>query len=272
LLKTRILTAVILAPVAIALVFFAPMWMFRLTAALLMMIGCWEFHRLARLNNSATWLLYSLQAGLIILMYLNWEKLGAYSGPVLIAACIAWGLMFLRLAGYRENQLAGRRFQVISFASALAAITFCWFALCWLRDQTHGEYLILLLLIIIWAADVGAYFSGRALGKTKLAPLISPGKTWEGVIGGIILAGITALLLSRFVPGIERSLLPLMSLTAVTVLTSICGDLFISLHKRTVGLKDAGSLFPGHGGVLDRLDSLLPGSVFFALGIWILRT
>jgi phosphatidate cytidylyltransferase len=272
LLKTRILTAVILAPIAIALVFFAPMWMFRLTAALLMMIGCWEFHRLAMLKSAATWLLYSLQAGLIILMYLNWETVSAYSGPILIAACIAWTLMFLRLAGNHENQDAGSRFQAASFVSALVAITSCWFALCWLRDQTHGEYLILLLLIIIWAADVGAYFSGRAFGKTKLAPVISPKKTWEGVAGGVILAAITALLLSKFVPGTDSSLFALMSLTAVTVMTSICGDLFISLHKRTVKLKDAGSLFPGHGGVLDRLDSLLPGSVFFAMGIWILRS
>jgi phosphatidate cytidylyltransferase len=248
------------------------MWMFRLTAALLMMIGCWEFHRLAMLKNAATWLLYSLQAGLIILMYLNWEALSVYSGPVLMTACIAWALMFMRLAGFHENQDAGVRFQAASFVSALVAITSCWFALCWLRDQTHGEYLILLLLIIIWAADVGAYFSGRAFGKTKLAPLISPKKTWEGVAGGVILAAITALLLSKFVPGIDSSLFPLMGLTAVTVMTSICGDLFISLHKRTVKLKDAGSLFPGHGGVLDRLDSLLPGSVFFAMGIWILRS
>jgi len=248
------------------------MWMFRLTAALLMMIGCWEFHRLARLNNAATWLLYSLQAGLIIVMYLNWDSLSAWSGPVLIAACIAWAMMFLRLAGFSENQEVGGRFQAVSFVSALVAITACWFALCWLRDQPHGEYLILLLLIIIWAADVGAYFSGRAFGKTKLAPLISPKKTWEGVTGGVILAAITALLLSRFVPGIDHAVFPLMSLTAITVMTSICGDLFISLHKRTVKLKDAGSLFPGHGGVLDRLDSLLPGSVFFAMGIWILRT
>ena len=248
------------------------MWMFRLTVALLMMIGCWEFHRLAGLNQAASWLLCSLQAGLIILMYMNWEKLGPYSGPVLTTACIAWALMFLRLAGYHENQQAGSRFQAASFASALAAITFCWFALCWLRDQMHGEYLILLLLMIIWAADVGAYFSGRAFGKTKLAPLISPGKTREGVIGGITLAAVVAFLLSKFVPGIDSTVFSLISLTAITVLTSICGDLFISLHKRTVKLKDAGSLFPGHGGVLDRLDSLLPGSVFFAMGIWILRS
>jgi phosphatidate cytidylyltransferase len=270
LLKTRVLTALILAPLAIALVFFAPDWMFRLTAALLLMIGCWEFHRLAKLNSTATWILYSLQAGLIILMYLNWEKINANAGAILAAACLAWIIMFLRLFSFRDKQAAGLGYKTVSFASALAAITSCWFAICWLRDQSHGEYLILLLLIIIWAADVGAYFSGRALGKTKLAPSISPKKTWEGVIGGFLLAGIAALVVARFAPGIDSPFMPLILLTAVTVLTSVCGDLFISLHKRTVNLKDAGNLFPGHGGVLDRLDSLLPGSVFFAMGIRVL--
>ena len=269
-LKTRILTAVILAPIAIVLVFFAPPWMFRLTAALLLMIGCWEFHRLANLKAAATWVLYSLQAALIILMYLNWEKLDTYAGAILTASCIAWGLMFLRLIAFRDKQAAGKRFQIVSFVSALAAITFCWFALCWLRDQEHGDFLLLLLLFIIWAADVGAYFSGRQFGKTRLAPVISPKKTWEGVLGGIVLAGIVAILLNRFTAAVDASAASLLVLTAVTVMTSIGGDLFISVHKRTVKLKDAGSLFPGHGGVLDRLDSLLPGSAFFALGIWIL--
>jgi phosphatidate cytidylyltransferase len=211
-----------------------------------------------------------LQAGLIILMYLNWEKINAHAGAILAASCVAWIVMFLRLFGFRDNQAAGLSYSTASFASALVAITSCWFAICWIRDQSHGENLILLLLIIIWAADVGAYFSGRAFGKTKLAPSISPKKTWEGVVGGILLAGVAALVVARFAPGIDSPFIPLMLLTAVTVLTSVCGDLFISLHKRTVNLKDAGSLFPGHGGVLDRLDSLLPGSVFFATGIWIL--
>jgi phosphatidate cytidylyltransferase len=260
------LTALVLAPAAIALVFLAPEWVFRLAVAILLMTGSWEFHRLANLRPPVSWMFFGIQAGLIALMHLNWAALSGYATAVLTAGGLAWGLMFLRLAGYREEQEADSRFEAASFISALAAITFCWFALSWLRNQAHGEFLILLLLIIIWAADIGAYFSGRLFGKTKLAPSISPKKTWEGVVGGLLLAAIAATLMSRYVPSVEASVVSLLALTVVTVLASICGDLFISVHKRTVKLKDAGKLFPGHGGVLDRFDSLLPGSVFFALG------
>ena len=271
-LKTRVLTALVMAPIAIALVFLAPAWVFRLAAALLLLTGCWEFRRLANLGPRAGWLLFGLQTGIFALMYLNWDLFAENAAAMLTAGCLAWALMFTRLITYRDEQIADARFQTTSFVSALAAITSCWFALGWMRDQEQGEFLILLLLIIIWAADVGAYFSGRQFGRTKLAPLISPKKTWEGVIGGNMLAGIAAILLDRYIAVIDAGILPLLFLTIATVMTSICGDLFISAHKRTVKLKDAGSLFPGHGGVLDRFDSLLPGASFFALGVWILAT
>ncbi len=271
-LKTRVLTALVMAPIAIALVFLAPAWVFRLAAALLLLTGCWEFRRLANLGPRAGWLLFGLQTAIFTLMYLNWDLFTEKAPAMLTAGCLAWALMFTRLITYRDELTADVRFQTTSFVSALAAITSCWFALGWMRDQEQGEFLILLLLIIIWAADVGAYFSGRQFGRTKLAPLISPKKTWEGVIGGIMLAGIAAILLDQYIAVIDAGILPLLFLTIVTVMTSICGDLFISAHKRTVKLKDAGSLFPGHGGVLDRFDSLLPGASFFALGVWILGT
>lgn len=257
----------VLAPLAIATVFIAPIWVFRLAVTLLMLTGCFEFRRLANLPPLAGWALFGLQSALIALMWLNWNLVSAYPMMVLSAACFTWLLMFVRLR-YRDSQAAGFFYQSVSFVCALAAISFCWFALNWLHDQPHGDYLVFSLLIIIWAADVGAYFSGRQFGRTKLAPSISPSKTWEGVIGGILLAGIAALLLRSYSSLSSVGIILLLLLTAITVCSSICGDLFISIHKRTVGLKDAGRVFPGHGGVLDRFDSLLPAAPFFALGIW----
>jgi phosphatidate cytidylyltransferase len=138
------------------------------------------------------------------------------------------------------------------------------------RARTDGEFLILLLMFIIWAADIGAYFAGRRFGRHKLAPSISPGKTREGLLGGVVLAVPVALLVSHFTLASPPAVPALVMLTIVTVLASAAGDLFISLHKRTMGLKDTGKLFPGHGGVLDRFDSLLTGSAFFAFGVLIL--
>ncbi len=271
-LKTRILTAVVLAPAGIAMTFLTPAFVFRLVIILLMLTGAWEFRRLAGLAMVAGLALLALQAFIMVLMFLYWPRVAGHASTILLAGCFLWCLMFLRLSRYRADRAPDLSFRMTSFGSALAGITICTFALAWLRDQAHGEFLILLLLITIWAADIGAYFSGRYFGRTKLAPVISPQKTWEGVIGGIILAGIAALLLTHFTPGLETATGPAALLVTVTVLASVGGDLFISMHKRTVKMEDCGKIFPGHGGVLDRFDSLLAGAPFFALGVWILRS
>ena len=123
------------------------------------------------------------------------------------------------------------------------------------------------MLLIVWAADTGAYFAGRTFGKRKLAPHISPGKTIAGLFGGLITAPLVALLAVHLMPiaGIEPAIL--IPLVLVTALVSVGGDLLISLHKRTSGHKDSGKLLPGHGGILDRVDSLLAAAPFFALGV-----
>jgi phosphatidate cytidylyltransferase len=270
LLRTRIITAVSLAPLALVLVFLAPTWVFRLAAAFLLLIGSWEFSRLAGLRSITAWLLPGIQTALLALMVVNWDILSGNASLILIASCAAWILMFLRMYGFHDDQAPDRFYRVSSFISALMAISSCWFALAWLRDQAHGEFLIFLLLIIIWAADIGAYFGGKQFGKTQLAPSISPKKTWEGVFGGFLLSGLAAIFLNHLTPAINADFITVLILTAVTVTASICGDLFISVHKRTVKIKDAGHLFPGHGGVLDRFDSLLPGASFFAAVIWYL--
>ena len=132
------------------------------------------------------------------------------------------------------------------------------------------SYLILFLLFIIWAGDIGAYFSGKQFGRHKLAPNISPGKTREGLLGGLLLSILAAWVLAILSDTLDNTIPALIVVTLFTALASAGGDLFISLHKRTVGMKDSGKLFPGHGGVLDRFDSLLAGSPFFALGVLIL--
>ncbi len=269
-LKTRILTAVVLAPASIAMILLAPAWVFRLVVVLLMLTGTWEFRRLAGLQIGPGLILLTLQTLISALMFLYWASLADHAFAILLAACLLWFMMFLRLARYSADEAPGTLFQVHGFLSALVGITACIFSLAWIRDQAHGEFLILLLLIVIWAADVGAYFSGRYFGRTKLAPVISPNKTWEGVIGGMILSGVAALLLGGYIPGLETAARPMVVLVAITVLASVGGDLFISLHKRTVKIKDCGKIFPGHGGVLDRFDSLLAGAPFFALGMQVL--
>lgn len=266
-LKIRILTALVIFPATLALVFFAPPWLFRLVFGLLVMVGAWEFRRIAGLSERSGAALLVLQAAIVAGLLLTWPAAGRDALPLLAGACATWLLLFSRLALYRPGLAPDARYRRLGFASAVGSLSFLLLALCWLRDQPRGEWLVFLLFLMIWAADVGAYFSGRFLGRHKLAPRISPKKTWEGVAGGVVLAAAAAWLLANPVAGLGLPLLPLLALAAVTTLASVGGDLFISLHKRSVGLKDTGRLFPGHGGVLDRYDSLLAGAPFFALAL-----
>ena len=264
-LKIRIITALVIVPATLAVVFLAPPWLFRLVVALLLLAGCWEFRRIADLTVPAGWALMAGQALLLGWMLWSWPMPGKDAVLLLAAGCLTWLAMFGRLAMFRVGEPPDDNYRRLGLLSAFAAVTFCWYALSWLRDLPRGDVIVFLLFLLIWASDVGAYFSGRLLGRRKLAPAISPKKTWEGVYGGIALAIAAAFLLANVIAGLGLPPLALVVISGVTTLSSVGGDLFISIHKRTVGLADTGTLFPGHGGILDRYDSLLAGAPFFAL-------
>ncbi|HET6564835.1 MAG TPA: phosphatidate cytidylyltransferase [Xanthomonadales bacterium] len=266
-LKTRIITALGIGLVAFFVLFVITAEAFRIFMAVLMLLGSWEFARLADLGKISRWVLLVVQSILLVLALVYWNSLTTLALPLLAAACLSWCLMLLRLVSYRPGEKPGLNYRMLSFFCALASISFAWFALCWLRDQAGGVWLVLLLLFIIWAADIGAYFAGRRLGRHKLAPSISPGKTREGLAGGLLLALLVAQVLAYYTGSFTAPSWSLVLITATTALVSAGGDLFISIHKRTAGLKDSGQIFPGHGGVLDRFDSLLAGAPFFALGV-----
>ncbi len=143
---------------------------------------------------------------------------------------------------------------------ALAAIALMRLHLDWQR----GPELLLFLFVLVWAADIGAFFTGRAIGKKKLAPAVSPGKTWEGVGGGLILAALAAVGGSAWFEFSAGWFLPLCILVAAI---SVVGDLTVSIFKRNAGLKDSGRIFPGHGGILDRVDSITAAGPVFVFGL-----
>jgi len=265
LLKIRIITALIILPLTLAVVFLAPPWLFRLVAALLLLAGCWEFCRIADLSALPGRSLMVIQTVILAGLLGFWPVAGDYSLWVLAAGCLAWLLMFSRLFRFRAGAQPDEPFRRLGFVGAIAALSFCAYSLFWLRDLPRGDVIVFLLFLLIWASDVGAYFSGRMLGRRKLAPAISPKKTWEGVYGGIALAIAAAFLLANGIAGLALPPVAVVTVSVLTTLSSVGGDLFISIHKRTMGLADTGTLFPGHGGILDRYDSLLAGAPFFAL-------
>ncbi len=268
-LKQRVLTAVLLLPLVMAAIFALPPQWFLVLLAAILLIGSWEYAPLAGYTDAVSgYVLLAVQAIIFAALFsvrAAWDSaIALYAG----LACVAWLLMFIRLPLYRTGAQVDSKYRLLSSLTAILSITTGWFALSWIRMRPDGSWLILLLLLIVWAADTGAYFAGKTFGKRKLAPHISPGKTQAGFAGGLIAAPLVALLAVTLMPqlaAVEPARLILLSI--MTALASVGGDLVISMHKRTSGFKDSGNLLPGHGGVLDRLDSLLAAAPFFVLGL-----
>ncbi len=267
-LKQRVLTALLLLPLVIAAIFALPAQRFPILTALILLGGSWEYTRLAGLTGrTSAYFLMITQVIILVILYGfrdYWESTILMD---LMVSCGIWLLMFIRLFLYRDNASITNSYRRISFATAILTITIGWFSISWIRLLQDGAWLIMLLLLIVWAADTGAYFAGKTFGKTRLAPHISPGKTRVGLLGGLIFAPLVALLVAELMPLGEIEAVKLLLLSFVAALVSVGGDLMISLHKRTSGFKDSGNLLPGHGGILDRLDSLLVAAPFFALGM-----
>ena len=266
-LKQRVLTALFLLPLVLAAIFALPSAWFLILLAIILLGGSWEYRRLAGFPHAGGYLLVLLQAVILAALFSYRDSWDSHILLYLSAACIAWLLMFIRLPLYHPDAKPDGSYRLISFGTAILSITTGWFALSWIRMQSEGPWLILLLLLIVWAADTGAYFAGKRFGENKLAPHISPGKTKEGLLGGLIAAPLVALAAASMMPLANVDPGKVFMLSMVTALVSVGGDLMVSLHKRTSGIKDSSNLLPGHGGVLDRIDSLLAAAPFFALGL-----
>jgi phosphatidate cytidylyltransferase len=254
-LKLRVITSLI-ALVVIGLVLFAvPPDYAELIIGLLLVAGAWEWSGFLSLPGSAWRGLYTalVSACLAAVHY----ALPEISGTVLSVASVWWFVAFLWTFFYPTRIPLPVRwicgFLVIVPLYAALVLLF----------RLGVDYL-LFTLFIVWAADAGAYFAGTTFGRVKLAPAISPGKTWEGVIGGLVLVAALAIGVSIWRDLTIGVFLPFV--LAVAAL-SVVGDLTVSMFKRTAGMKDSGSLFPGHGGVLDRIDSVAAAAPMFALGL-----
>ncbi len=261
-LRQRIITALLLAPLALLVILWTSHTITMAVFAVLVVAGAWEWAAFPGFASAAGRALYAalVAAAIATLWMIGPEQ--AQLDSVLQIAMMWWlvALLWIAFAPGRMNRAIGA---IAGFLVLLPA----WLAL--VRLHTINPHLVLFLVLVVVAADVGAYFAGRKFGKHKLAPRVSPAKTWEGVIGGLVAAGIMATIGVRWF-GLGAA--PFMVLCAVVVVASIVGDLTESLFKRHAGLKDSGSLLPGHGGVLDRVDSVTAAAPVFAFGLdWLGR-
>jgi phosphatidate cytidylyltransferase len=271
--KTRVLAALVMGPLAIAAVLLLPTpWMAALSAAIFL-LGLWEWLKLAEIEDPIARSIL-LVTNLLLMVALVWASRSAAGGGSLvlfqimvIIGVVWWLLAMLWLRHFNFASDHDTHARIFKLAAATLSVVPAWCALALLHaERPMGHYWLLLALTIVWAADSGAYFAGRKFGKHKLSPRISPNKTIEGLIGGVLAGMLVALVAAPFI-GAKLSALPAVALVAAwTILFSVVGDLFESLLKRHVGAKDSGHLIPGHGGVLDRIDSVLAALPVFALG------
>lgn len=266
-LKRRVYTAIVLA-----IAFAATLWLPPLIRALVLavpsVVGFWEFLVLCAIPRKFVIALVTVM--IVVMIFVATFYMGlptVWLNSVLSLAAALWAVILLWVIGYPGSAKVwgGQGFKVLQATFLLFS---AWLALCSLSFHPSAIWHLLFIVALVATADIGAYFSGRFFGRHKLAANVSPGKTWEGAVGGVsfamILAAITAVFGGSFV------FLPAISfvvLAAFCVCFSIVGDLYESMIKRQVNAKDSGFILPGHGGVLDRIDGLLPASTLYAFAL-----
>jgi phosphatidate cytidylyltransferase len=261
-LKNRVLTALVLACVILPGVWFLPPLWFAVVFGVVIALAGWEWAGLAGLATAPT------RAGFVLVLaawMLTGPQWAEYALDWLAWPVVVWWFVIGFLLRRVPGKLLALHYPVaVKLPIGFFVLLTAWILMVWLRVN-FGVAQVLYLLLLVWAADIAAYFVGKRFGVTKLAPEISPGKTVEGLYGALAAALAMALAVSLYLEFEAIKTLDFAMLSIVTVLFSVTGDLFESLLKRVRGVKDSGDLLPGHGGLLDRIDSLLAAiSVFYA--------
>lgn len=259
-LKERIITALLLAAALLTVLFFASADVGVVLFGLLLLVAAWEWAGLAHVKRPVYRAAFTLAVALSIGWLAWWMPTGGLPTPLLWAQLAIWAVAAGLLVRFPLRIPAG----VVGIVG-LVILPLVWLTFAHLlKTRAFGPSWVLYLFLIVAAADVGAYFIGRRFGRMKLAPHVSPGKTWEGLCGGLMMVALVgvggAYWFGWPVPA-------LLALALVVAAISVVGDLGISMLKRSIGLKDTGQLFPGHGGVLDRIDSLLAALPVYVLGL-----
>lgn len=270
-LKLRILSALVLVPLVILAVLRLDLSGFAMVTAVAVLLGAWEWGPLVPLRSLPTRAVFIVASLVVVVLLWQFAQSETLVNTVLWVAMGGWILMLFWITAPALGREETPPHSTFKYFLGIAVLASTWLALVVLHSRPdEGPRWVLFLLFLIWFADSGAYFAGRQWGKTKLAPEVSPGKTWEGVMGALTVCALFAFGFGRYV-GLQGAMLASFTLVClVTVLFSVAGDLLESLLKRHHGVKDSGTMIPGHGGVLDRIDSLLAAAPVFLFGLrWI---
>lgn len=280
-LKQRIITALILAPAAISAIFYLPINYFAILLMAIVGIGSWEWARFMGLVDTIQRLGYvvmtsAIIAALWVLLPVDdtWLVITGVQHEItsiLWLSVVWWLFAALLMFLYPKSSAFWANNKLIIALFGWLTLVPTWLAFMVLRtnsyllDEFQGAQLLMYLFMLVWSADVGAYFVGKSLGKRKLMPNVSPGKTIEGFLGGVVCAGILTVIVGLSLEWSSDKFMTALLVTLLITSISVLGDLTESMFKRQAGVKDSGTILPGHGGILDRIDSLTATAPVFAL-------
>lgn len=260
-LKQRIITAVVLAALFFSALFGLPTFYFAGLALLALMAAVYEWGKLSGLKPGAS-IAYAgavFVLGAVFFQFGGFDRSSGFPSRAVFMLCGTAAAFWILVAPVWLKQGWTTRITPLMVVLGAVLILAMWMAMTQLHARS--PWLLLATMLVVWIADTAAYFAGRKFGRRKLAPVISPGKSWEGVYGGLVGVGVYAVLLLLLSPlGTDPRVSRPLVVVAALVLTmvSVVGDLFESWMKRQAGVKDSGNTLPGHGGVLDRIDALVP--------------
>jgi phosphatidate cytidylyltransferase len=267
--KQRVITALILAPLMIGGIFFLPIEQFAYFIGFIVTVAAWEWANLSGYSSPVVRIGYAaLVASATFATAYFMGQCTDLAFVILTAGAVWWFVACLLVIQY-PGKVALWQAKPVRAALGFLVLIPMWVGFMTLKGQEHSSLIIVYVMLLIWGADTGAYFAGKAWGKSKLAPKVSPGKSWAGFWGGLATTGLIAIIFSLMVnqwlrPMTMNDFWLLASITFVTAIISVMGDLVESMMKRHRGIKDSSQLLPGHGGVLDRIDSMAAAVPVFA--------
>lgn len=262
-LKQRVITAVILLAVFLSALFLMPAWGFQALVLIMFGVAAWECSDLTGLANTLLRIGFTVVCLAAVLF--GWQLLSHQNHLLsfFTLAALWWAVALLWVQGYPSSVIFWQS-TIVRVVMGFLTLVPAGIAVLVIHGHANGEWIVLALLLLVAAADTGAYFSGRAFGKRKLAPKVSPGKSWEGVVGGLLLVSALAIAFSIWT---DHQWYKALAIALPAAAVSVLGDLFESMLKRHRGVKDSGKILPGHGGVLDRIDGITAAAPIFTLGL-----
>ena len=280
-LKQRIITALILAPAAITAIFYLPINYFAGLLMAIIAIGAWEWARFMGLTKTIQRLAYVIVTTALVAVLWFFLPVGKTwlvifgieheISSILWLSVIWWLFAALLMFSYPKYNGFWSQNKVFIALFGWLTLVPTWLAFMVLRsnnyalDEFQGAQLLMYLFMLVWSADVGAYFVGKSMGKHKLMPNVSPGKTIEGFLGGVACAAVLTIVVGISLQWSIEEFVTALLVTVLITTISVLGDLTESMFKRQAGVKDSGTILPGHGGILDRIDSLTATAPVFAL-------